>query len=351
MPEAVPAGLFTYSCSASGAFHRLLNHTWIRLVTALCSPIGCLPPQLQALAGADCQSTSQGADQFLCAQALGQAFRPGWQLRPSPQARSPQPPRPRGPWPHTAQRSGSSCCGSASLSASSHSTSQWEPMKRPTTGLGSLQRPDATSASQASWLAARWGSLAFLAWAGCTHCCRTVPNQKPALKQRQQQHTTTARLWARASWMTGRDDVVITALVEKNALPQAPASSGVKGGSADVRPAARHRPLRRKRAPARESSHGCWLPDAGSIAFRRHPWRRPRTGRGPTGFSGDALLPPCCRSVAQASTEKGSQLAPAAPERSVIRPGSRTPGDRDQGGGLRSAPSPGRPGRGPGPRG
>jgi hypothetical protein len=49
MPEAVPAGLFTYSCSANGAFHRLLNHTWIKFVTALCSPIGCLPPQLHGL--------------------------------------------------------------------------------------------------------------------------------------------------------------------------------------------------------------------------------------------------------------------------------------------------------------
>ena len=102
-------------------------------------------------------------------------------------------------------------------------------MKRPTTGLGSLQRPEATSASQAYWLAARWGSLAFLAWAGCTHCCRTVPSQKPVLKQRQQQQTTTARLWARASWMTGRVEVVITAVLEKNAFPQAPASCGVKG--------------------------------------------------------------------------------------------------------------------------
>ena len=36
----------------------------------------------------------------------------------------------------------------------------------PSTGFGSLQRPEATSASQVSWFAARWGSLAFLASAG-----------------------------------------------------------------------------------------------------------------------------------------------------------------------------------------
>ena len=39
---------------------------------------------------------------------------------------------PTNPTPHTAKRSRSSCCGSASLSSSSHSTAQWEPMKRPT---------------------------------------------------------------------------------------------------------------------------------------------------------------------------------------------------------------------------
>jgi hypothetical protein len=49
--------------------------------------------------------------------------------------------------------------------------------------------------------------------------------------------------------MTGRDDVVFTALVEKKAVPHAPASCGVKCG--------------------------CWLPGAGSIAFHRYPLSPP----------------------------------------------------------------------------
>ena len=65
--------------------------------------------------------------------------------------------------------------------------------------------------------------------------------------------------------------------------------------------------------------------------------KRPTAGLG--GPASRHAVPPCCRPA----ENKGSPLAPAATA-GRDQPGSRTPADREQGGGPRSAPWRGRPG-------